>query len=1152
MRHISTKRFLTILIFGIFFVSLKAEAELTNNKDQKTPQEGQIHETVDNTPVPENKNNLDIQKNDDSGKNEISTGSFPTGENTSNDDAKKEVVTALSRKESESSPANEHTSPIAPPNVSGNNNLPNSNPPITNTKLESSTNSTNQDNKKEEKPEIPIATNSQDEKSESPNKNKKSTRTPNMTAQATHKKKSKKHKTKPQTEKKEMNPIKEMLEEINEMSHDFKEFNKQSNNNDTKQLKEIEDSIFDEGSDFEDDEIISDYSSISLGKVYELSDIWKTVDLPSLDDAATTAKDTANSLSSYLVLTIKGYGHLSVKLHSKSHIKHENIQMDSTYEMSYLPIDRHKYLSEGSPKLEIRIENGMMSMLETPRVKFEFKDSLEMEFNQNHRVYTNFAHEIRYKVTHPEKHLNDEGKEDRLQFILQSTLNEQASRGNEDLSMYINKKKKFPGRSNYELRATGNLGYGLIKTLGPKSNSYCIESGCEFYVTIFSHNIDALFFFPTVFANGSKLSFHRSFFLLEEVEGLEQVTYELDVPYHSGDWVFSIQPMEGSPNMMINPDKEAENLGQAMYKTVGGGAEEITITSKEASMFGFSFKKFFVTFIGSGIKNDVATFKFNVLRMTSDQIKNIKLNYAETGVVANREISHYKLQFLVEEPEFIDFRLKMKTLNGSGMLVIKECESGKHCLVQKSDIERCKQHGLGPTAVPGEGIDYENSYNDSTAMTGDNPFEPDNRRVLLAENGRMLQANGNQYNPYWNPANSSETQIPMPNTQYQPYQPQIGQMGSTNQGLYTPQVNQYTPQNNLQNQPSMIVGQDRLSYPPQTQVNNYQYNPNTRYQYQNQQYQPYDPTLGNQITAPYQNPEMLTRNDLQKTDIQKTNMENNQQALLIPPQNQTTTGGGSKIPEQLIQRDNHNNLIKPGQDLLTSSSSEEMMDKISDPLLNLVVHEGVMNEKDKELKNIQDYSLLKQQPLPNQNSKPETDQNPDVQIQNQESAVSDDELHQELFSAPSQTLQEPPKEFKYDLKEEINTNYLKCVQGNTEDNVQQEHSIIMKFNCLGQFNSNKGETFEQLDDEFPYSQSCSFAVGVYGNNKNDDLGGTYYSLIGSGGKTHKMVKFRTSSEFIIQENEVRFFRFDLRDYIPAVQAKIRMKVVAITGSCKVN
>lgn len=147
--------------------------------------------------------------------------------------------------------------------------------------------------------------------------------------------------------------------------------------------------------------------------------------------------------------------------------------------------------------------------------------------------------------------------------------------------------------------------------------------------------------------------------------------------------------------------------------------------------------------------------------------------------------------------------------------------------------------------------------------------------------------------------------------------------------------------------------------------------------------------------------------------------------------------------------------------------------------------------------------------------------------------------------------QQPPKEFDYNLQTEIDPDYLRCVEGNTDGSSPEEHSIIMKFNCLGPYNRQKGKSFEHLDDSYPYSNSCSFAVGVFGSNPAGTMGGTYYSLEGSGGKTHKSIKFRTSSEFIIQENEIRFFRFDLKKYKPGPESKLRLKVVAITGSCKV-
>ena len=37
--------------------------------------------------------------------------------------------------------------------------------------------------------------------------------------------------------------------------------------------------------------------------------------------------------------------------------------------------------------------------------------------------------------------------------------------GNENLGLLINKSENFPTRENFEVKASGNLGFGLIKTI---------------------------------------------------------------------------------------------------------------------------------------------------------------------------------------------------------------------------------------------------------------------------------------------------------------------------------------------------------------------------------------------------------------------------------------------------------------------------------------------------------------------------------------------------------------------------------------------------------------------------------------------------------------------------------------------------------------
>ena len=103
--------------------------------------------------------------------------------------------------------------------------------------------------------------------------------------------------------------------------------------------------------------------------------------------------------------------------------------------MTYIPVNSHFFLGGKGTTLEIVLEESTSKLSDVPAVKLELVDALSMEFNQNHRVVTVLVESIRYRIKRPDLHLNKEHKEDRLQFILQSSLSNQEIMGGEEIAM---------------------------------------------------------------------------------------------------------------------------------------------------------------------------------------------------------------------------------------------------------------------------------------------------------------------------------------------------------------------------------------------------------------------------------------------------------------------------------------------------------------------------------------------------------------------------------------------------------------------------------------------------------------------------------------------------------------------------------------------
>ena len=344
------------------------------------------------------------------------------------------------------------------------------------------------------------------------------------------------------------------------------------------------------------------------------------------------------------------------------------------------------------PDYQLKLYTTQENIL-TCEATLSIVDYLEMDFNSNDYVITHFIHELHYKVKNPKKYLK-QNKENRVQFIMQTSLDNQKLTGNERVEMFINKKANFPTEDSYELKASGSLGYGLIRSLSSDNPYYCVSDNCDYYVTIYVYNVEHIYFFPTIFANDSEINFNTYLFLIEEVEPRELVTYKLVVPKTQSDWLFSVIPTEGTPDFYINPDFKPNSLKEYKYKATGQGPENLLITYKESQDFGFTHEVFYVTYKSQRTEQSV-TFKFEVNRMEENKKIYLKENYLASGVVAKDEIINYYLNLQNETPNSYSVNIDLMSLSGNADLYLKECLiSDKDCAITETDIKNARGNNL--------------------------------------------------------------------------------------------------------------------------------------------------------------------------------------------------------------------------------------------------------------------------------------------------------------------------------------------------------------------------------------------------------------------------------------------------------------------------
>lgn len=108
---------------------------------------------------------------------------------------------------------------------------------------------------------------------------------------------------------------------------------------------------------------------------------------------------------------------------------------------------------------------------------------------------------------------------------------------------------------------------GLIKTLNSKSQYFCIESKCNYLVTIVVSHVDSIHFLPINFPNDTQVSFNRFLFLLEEIEKGEILSYKFLIPIEKVNWWLLKSPMLNEVNVYLNEKVKPEKLEDYKYRT---------------------------------------------------------------------------------------------------------------------------------------------------------------------------------------------------------------------------------------------------------------------------------------------------------------------------------------------------------------------------------------------------------------------------------------------------------------------------------------------------------------------------------------------------------------------------------------------------------
>jgi hypothetical protein len=387
-------------------------------------------------------------------------------------------------------------------------------------------------------------------------------------------------------------------------------------------------------------------------------------------------------------LRVHGSGFLKIQIFKKTGVEEEelisnDIRIDNDKSFDIIVFDRENFSKRNQ---RIQIQNVEGSLVLHWYCSLVMVDNIELFFNSNLRIHTQFAKILQTRILVPTSTLKSQKKK-RLQICAESSLKKQLVEGTESISMYINQGAEFPTSKKFQMQASGNFGYGLVKTINEDSPFYCSDDACVYSVTIYMTDIEFIDIIAQIFYNGYQFRIRDMLRLKEELEKNESVYYQLMLPKINGTWTFTVKPTENEIELLVNPDTLPSLDNRFKYKLTANETSHLAITSYEANMENDKTESFYVKYRSLN-PDKVSKFDFEVDFLSADSNLPTAYNSLHQGHIFKNQVINYDLNLASDSFETVESMIDLTYDGGNALLVVKECPlSGEKCVVTTNDID---------------------------------------------------------------------------------------------------------------------------------------------------------------------------------------------------------------------------------------------------------------------------------------------------------------------------------------------------------------------------------------------------------------------------------------------------------------------------------
>lgn len=316
-------------------------------------------------------------------------------------------------------------------------------------------------------------------------------------------------------------------------------------------------------------------------------------------------------------------------------------------------------------------------------------DVIELDATNKVGIRMNTASSINAIVRFKDLTVSSKENITRVQFAVVESMKKEATKP-EFLKMYIGEGNQFVDPEKVTVKATTQVGIGMVVTLVPTDKEFCANKSCEYSIRIEGSEIDQFRFYTLVKSQLAKVKVPGTITLREKLRGLPDMQiFEIsDKEGRAGiNWKFLLTPIEGNPDIYVNIGTLPKELKDYKYKSTEDRSEAIFVSKDEfATKNGYKSLPVYVTVVSDKPSD---TFLQITSMIDADSIQ-LTPNVPITRKTKNGNIDTYIFRADISMPEKLEAFVRVSTLSGDPDLYVKDCSKigeGESCRISQEDIE---------------------------------------------------------------------------------------------------------------------------------------------------------------------------------------------------------------------------------------------------------------------------------------------------------------------------------------------------------------------------------------------------------------------------------------------------------------------------------